>query len=197
MSLVCHLLRGKSTDKTDKCFEISEKCFIYLTGNSRFGLVLMPRKGERWTTQERVFVNNMAKTGDKTYSAAVAGYSQPQVQGWQVAQKPAIQAEIARQQQEILFRDALPAAVNCLISIVNDAKAAAGARVQASKVILDRTLGQDEAFGGKEPHEMTAEELAKALAEAKLRAAALESAKADRARPIIDADAIDEADILA
>ena len=138
-----------------------------------------------------------AKTGDKAYTAYVAGVSPTSNAVGKALQRPGVQAEIARQQQEILFQKALPAAVNCLISIVNDAKAAAGARVQASKVILDRTLGQDEAFGGKEPHEMTAEELAKALAEAKLRAAALESAKADRARPIIDADAIDDADILA
>lgn len=157
----------------------------------------MPLKNGHMTPSERAFTQTYAKTGDGHYSAEKAGYGTPRARASDLLQKPAIQAEIARQQQEILFRDALPAAVNCLISIVNDARAAAGARVQASKVILDRTLGHDDANGGKEPHEMTAEELAKALAEAKLRAAALESAKADRARPIVDAEVIDEADILA
>ena len=157
----------------------------------------MPLKNGRLTPPERTFTKEYAMTGNAIYSATKAGYSSPQPRSSELLQKPAIQAEIARQQQEILFRDALPAAVNCLISIVKDARAAAGARVQASKVILDRTLGQDDATGGKEPHEMTAEELAKAIAEAKLRAAALESAKADRARPIIEADPVDDADILA
>jgi phage terminase small subunit len=147
----------------------------------------MPRKGERWTASERVFVNNMAKTGDKTYSATKAGYKQPHVVGHIVAAKPAIQAEIARQQQEILFREALPAAVKCLIDIATDVKAAAGARVQASKVILDRTLGASEAMGGKEAHEMTAEEIAKAIEQ-------LQRVAADRAKPVIELEvsSIDE-----
>lgn len=157
----------------------------------------MPLKDGKLARTEKKIAEAYAKTGDRAYAGFAAGVSPISGTIGKALQRPAVQAEIARQQQEILFRDALPAAVNCLISIVNDVKAAAGARVQASKVILDRTLGQDDAFGGKEPHEMTAEELAKALAEAKLRAAALESAKADRARPILDAEALDEADILA
>jgi phage terminase small subunit len=157
----------------------------------------MPKRNGVLTPQERIMSQTYAKTGDKGYTAYVAGVSPTSNAVGKALQRPAIQAEIARQQQEILFNTALPAAVNCLISIVNDARAAAGARVQASKVILDRTLGMDDAGAGKEPHEMTAEELAKAIAEAKLRAAMLESTKADRARPIVEAEAIDEADILA
>jgi len=127
-------------------------------------------------------VNNMAKTGDKAYSATKAGYKHPEIKAHAVLARPAVQAEIARQQQEILFREALPAAVNCLIEIATDAKAAAGARVQASKVILDRTLGASEAMGGKEAHEMTAEEIAKAIEQ-------LQRVAADRAKPVIDLDA--------
>jgi len=142
----------------------------------------MPLKNGHMTPSERAFTQNYAKTGDQAYSAAQAGYGSPHMRGSQLLQKPAIQAEIARQQQEILFREALPAAVNCLISIVKDARAAAGARVQASKVILDRTLGHDDATGGKEPHEMTPEELAKAIDN-------LERIAAEKARPIVEADA--------
>lgn len=147
----------------------------------------MPLKDGKMTKQERAFAATFAVTGDKTYSATVAGYGSPRVRGHDVAQRPAVQAEIARQQQEILFSQALPAAVKCLIDIAGDVKAPAGARVQASKVILDRTLGLDEALKGKEPHEMTPEELAKAID-------ALERVAAERARQVTPSTTIDEAE---
>lgn len=147
----------------------------------------MPIKGGKMTPQERTFAAQYAATGDKVYSATKAGYGSPATRASVALQRPAVQAEIARQQQEILFREALPAAVKCLIEIATDNKAAAGARVQASKVILDRTLGVNEAMGGKEAHEMTAEEIAKAIDELKRLAA-------DKARPVIDGElsSIDE-----
>lgn len=137
------------------------------------------------TKQEQAFAAAYASTGDQTYAAAKAGYGSPRVRGYDVAARPAVQAEIARVQQERLFSEALPAAVQCLISIATDPKAAAGARVQASKVILDRTLGIDEAMKGKEPHEMTPDELAKAIEQ-------LQRLASDKARPIVELEAIDE-----
>lgn len=129
------------------------------------------------TYAEKRISEVMAGTGDKKYAAFVAGVSPTSGAVEKAVARPAVQAEIARQQVERLFSDALPAAVQCLISIAGDVKAPAGARVQASKVILDRTLGLDEALKGKEPHEMTPEELAKAID-------ALERVAAERARQV-------------
>jgi phage terminase small subunit len=146
------------------------------------------------THQERTFADRFAATGDKQYSATAAGYGSARQRASEVLARPAVQAEIQKRQVERLWNDALPAAVDCLISIMTDAKAPAGARVQASKVTLDRTLGMNEGKDGKEPHEMTPEELAAALADAKLKAAHLETVKADRARPIVDVEPIDDSE---
>ncbi len=137
--------------------------------------------------KEQVFAERMAATGDKAYAAAAAGYSQPAVGAHRALARPGVQAEIARQQVAKLFETALPAAVACLVSIMTDTKAPAGARVQASKVVLDRTLGSDDAKQAKEPHEMTPEEIANAIA-------TLERVAADRARPV--ANASQEPDIF-
>lgn len=152
----------------------------------------MPRKGNQMTYAEKRISEVMASTGDKRYAAIAAGVSPTSGAVEKALQRPAVQAEIARVQQERLFSEALPAAVQCLISIATDPKAAAGARVQASKVILDRTLGIDEAMKGKEPHEMTPDELAKAIEQ-------LQRLASDKARPIVEletAEVLDESDVF-
>lgn len=136
------------------------------------------------TITERKIAEAYATTGDKRYAGYAAGVSAISGTTNKALQRPAVQAEVARIQQERLFNEALPAAVQCLISIIGDSKAPAGARVQASKVVFDRTLGLDEALKGKEPHEMTPEELAKAID-------ALERVAAERARqvsPVVDVE---------
>ena len=133
----------------------------------------------RFTEQESTFIDVAARTGDRLIAAEKAGYAQPQRDAWRVMQKPDVQAEIARREVARLFNEALPAAVSCLISIMTNDKAPAGARVSAAKVTLDKTLGVDEAGKSKEPHEMTPDEIAQAIA-------ALERVAADRAKPIVD-----------
>lgn len=137
----------------------------------------MPVKGGRVTPKEHKFVKAMAETGNKGIAARIAGYSSPDTTGQQVAARPAIQAEIAREQTRLLFEQCLPLAVQTLAAIMSDSKAPAGARVQATKVVLDRTLGANDALQGKEPHEMTPEELSKAIDE-------LERMAMARAKPI-------------
>jgi len=125
----------------------------------------MPDQTGRLGRQERTFATHYAATGDKTYAATKAGYSQPAVGAHRALSRPAVLAEITRQQTERLVSEALPAAVKCLVDIITNDKAPAGARVQAAKVVMDRTLGVDDGRNGKEPHEMTGEELANAIAE--------------------------------
>lgn len=139
----------------------------------------MPIKGGKMTHQEKVFAERFAVSGDRGYSARAAGYASPHVAAHKNLTKPSVQAEITRQQTERLFSEALPAAVQCLVSIIGNEKAPAGARVQAAKVVLDRTLGSEDAGRQREPHEMTPDELAKEIDK-------LTRIAADRATPIVD-----------
>ena len=134
-------------------------------------------RGGGLNRQQQTFSSVYAATGDAVYSATAAGYSQPSSAAAKALEKPLIVAEIARAQTQRLFEEALPAAVGCLVEIITNSKAPAGARVQASKVVMDRTLGEAGAAQSKEPHEMTAEELAKAIDE-------LERVASARAKPV-------------
>lgn len=115
-------------------------------------------------------------------AAAQTGLSR--TSAWRNEQSGPVQAEIARLQAKRLFDEALPLAVDCIVGLLRDPKAPAGARVQAAKLTFDRTLGDTDAQG-REPHEMTGEELARAIAE-------LEAVAAGRARDITsESDVID------
>jgi hypothetical protein len=135
----------------------------------------MRRKAGQIFPRERAFIAQMATTQDRNYAAEKAGYPHPTQAAAQLLQRPAVIAEIARIQTEKLFQEVLPAAINCLASIIASPTAPAGARVQAAKVVLERTLGADGAAQTKEPHEMTPEELAEQIA--KLERMAAERAK--------------------
>jgi len=104
-------------------------------------------------------------------------------------QRPSVQAEIVREQTRILYETALPLAVGRLVRILEDDKIRPSDHNQAIKIALAHTLGGSASAEAKDPHEMTPDELGKALNEAKLRAAALESVKADRARPVVELEA--------
>lgn len=137
----------------------------------------MPKKGEQWTAMERVFVNSAAATGDKVYAATKAGYKQPHISGYVIGNKPVIKAEIARREEEILFSEILPLAIVRHKALLLDPKTPPGAAAQLIKLAYDRTLGNDEGAQAKEAHEMTSEELARAIAE-------LERVASDRAKVV-------------
>lgn len=123
----------------------------------------MPDKKGRLTPQERKFIVSMAKTGDKVYSATVAGYKQPQVVGHLVAAKAAIKAEILAAQAAILTETGLPLAVTAHINLLSSPMTPPGAMVQAVKLMYDRTLGAENQGDRREPHEMSGDELAREI----------------------------------
>lgn len=98
------------------------------------------------------------------------------------------QEEIAQYQNKRLFDEVLPLALSVHIDLLTNPATPAGARVQAVKLAYDRTLGTDGAKSSKQPHEMTPQELQRALDDARLKAATFESIKADRATPVIDVE---------
>ena len=125
--------------------------------------------------KERQTAAAFAETGSRAFTAMQTA-QMPQAVSRSL-QRPAVQAEIVRIQTERLFNDLLPLAINCLRSIIISDKAPAGARVQAAKVVMDRTLGKDQANDGKEPHEWTAGRLAEEIDR-------LEQIAAARAKPV-------------
>lgn len=122
----------------------------------------MPDKKGRFTDKEATFVEAFVGTGDATYAATKAGYSQPQVRGAQLAAKPAVIAEVLRCQLEKLVLTGVPVAVSTLIEIASDKTKPANARVGAA----DKIMGHAKDLAGsaaREAFEMTAEELAAAI----------------------------------
>ena len=116
------------------------------------------------TAQEKTFAEVFVQTGDKAKAAVAAGYKGPTfVTANRAINRPSIQVEIVRLQNERLVSDALPAAVDCLIGIIKNEKMPAGARVQAAKLVFDRTLGSQDAGDVKQDHELTADEIARRI----------------------------------
>lgn len=119
----------------------------------------MPARKQRLSQQELTYATNVAKTGDPTYAAKVAGYSQPYVAVHRLKERSIVNAEVKRQQEARLFNDLLPAAVGLLERVLADETETTRNRIQAAKIVLDRTLGAPGAAESKDIHEMTAGEL--------------------------------------
>ena len=142
----------------------------------------MSRNNKGLTPQEKTFVDTFAATGDKGLAGKVAGYAQPHVGAHKALARPIVQAEIVRVQNERLFSELLPLAIETLKNVMTDARAPAASKVRASEVVLNRTLGTD-AAQKKELHEMTAEEIQAQID-------ALKRKAADAAKPILEGKAV-------
>ena len=140
------------------------------------GINIMPNKSGALTAQEQSFVEALANSGDPAYAFKAAGYKGARNLSI-VLRRPAIQAAVIQAQQARLVNEALPTAVATILDIMRNPKAPAAARVQAAKLTFDRVLPQHLDGSGREPHEMTPEELAAAIDK-------LESIAAGKARAI-------------
>lgn len=142
----------------------------------------MPLKNGHYTKQENRFIDEMVRTGDKTYSATKAGYAHPRSNGATIAAKDTIDAAIRQRSAARLQNEAVPIAIDVLIEIMLDRKQPGNTRVNAADKTMKYANVAGEAGEGKEPHEMTADELARAIER-------LNQIKADRARPIVELEA--------
>lgn len=153
----------------------------------------MPLKNGKLTKQEHVFIDAMVQSGDKPYAAHRAGYKHPDVNGYLIAKRPAVDQEIRERAMARLFNEGVPLAIGTLIDIAGNGKAPWNSRVAASKEILaaaDRERGAGAT--AKEPHEMTNDEIAARLAQLEAQEIALTTIAADRARPVEQMPAIDD-----
>lgn len=145
----------------------------------------MPAKGGKLTAQEAQFIGHYAATGDATYSAKMARYSHPSIQGWQKAQNPAIAEATRKVQVNRLNNDLLPKSLDLLEKVILDDKEATRNRITAAQTVLKYSLGQSEGADSKEPHEMTPQEL-------QSRIDALRKAMSDKAVQIVEGETIDQ-----
>lgn len=143
----------------------------------------MPIKGGAVTAQERGFVDEMVKTRNPVYAAAIAGYKQPERRAYANLAKPAIQAEIRARELARLHNDLLPASMNVLAAALNMETAGVpwGSRITAAKIVQDRVFSPGESAGRKDLADMSADEIKDQLAE-------LQGRLADIAKPIVDAE---------
>lgn len=138
----------------------------------------------RLTPMQRTFSRHMADTGDATYAAAKAGYAHPSVRGAENKSDPTVAAEVRRLARDRLRTEGAEVGVRVLIEIASDVKQPAGARVQAADKLVRHAGLSAEGSDGIEPHEMTAEQIARAIGE-------LERAASAQAKPV-DARRVDE-----
>lgn len=137
----------------------------------------MPLKNGHITAKERMVAKAAALTGeDVAETARRAGLT---YMGASLAlQRPAVQELVRREQQQRLFNEILPLAIEAHIRLLTDPATPAGARAQAVGLAYKHALpGAD--LDGKDPSEMTGAELAQELQR-------LKRELSDRARPIID-----------
>lgn len=153
-----------------------------LPNQSVWEIVKLPLKGGRLTHQERSAAAAIAKTGDKAYARFASGYSTAGLDA--ALTRPAVQSEIARVQQAI-GTELLPIAYAQHKRLLEDALTPSNTRLGAIKLAYDNSIGaKDGGLGAKEPHEMSGDEIAIALAGNEARRADLLRLAGDKAHTI-------------
>lgn len=142
----------------------------------------MPRKGGRLTRQELLFAKKYAEDGNQEKAAKAVGYKSASSSGSQLMQRPAVQQAIVAEQTAYLTNTLLPLAVKRLESLIINPATPANAALGAAKFVVERSLGDGKGQEGKEPHEMTGDELQGAIDRLRREAS-------ERATPVIDGKA--------
>jgi hypothetical protein len=140
-------------------------------------------EAELTAMQER-FAKGFASTRDHVYAATKAGYRSPAVRGYDVLKHPAVAARVDELIKEkfVRYAEDVP---DVLATIMYDIKAKGADRIKAATLIA-KGAGYDAEKDNSDlqPHEMTPEQLAKALNLKRVQLDALEQVAADKARPI-------------
>lgn len=119
----------------------------------------MRRRGNAISSQEKAFAARYAATGDALYAAEKAGYASVSAQAHKLLQRPNVQGEVRRQQMQRIENEAVPAAVNLLIHVVNDVKEATRNRLTAAQIILKTAESMKEGASETPLQEKSAAEL--------------------------------------
>ena len=119
----------------------------------------MPRKGGVVTPREREFIGRYAATGDHIYSAVKAGYGQPAARASEALQRPAILAEIRKEQGRILTEEILPLAAGRHKALLLDPATNGQVLIRAIDLAYKYGLIMPQETMSKDPSEWTVEEM--------------------------------------
>ena len=139
----------------------------------------MPLKSGKLTNRERAFVGRCVEAGDPVAAARAVGYAQPAAAANQLMARPAVAEEVRKREAERITNDLLPLAVERVERVLRDDKAEYRHVLAAAKLVWDRALGAENGQIQKEPHEMTADELAARITRLRQRQAELAGAAID------------------
>lgn len=143
----------------------------------------MPWKDGSLTRGELAFSEAFVKLGNREEAEKAAGLTPGY--GYKVLLRPEVQREIRAREEARLISEGLPVGLDALIDVAKNPKSPAASRVAAGKALLDRALGAPGDSTAKEPHEMDAADIDKAIAQA---LAKLEGMAAARAKPVSGPD---------
>lgn len=149
----------------------------------------MPLKSGRLTPQEREFVEHYSATGDREYAGTKAGYRQPVPRARELLAKPHLVAEIHKSSLAKIRGEVLPLAVARHMAVLQDPKVTGQALNRAIEMAYKYGLAQGADLAQKDASEMTAEELAEAIA-------TLKRAAEEAARPTLELEAIPEESVF-
>lgn len=147
----------------------------------------MPLKSGRKTAQEAAFIGFAALSGDPVYAAQRAGYAHPSARAFDKMGSPVIAEAVRKAQIARLNNDLLPKSLDLLERVILDDTEATRNRITAAQTVLKYSLGGKDGADDKDPHEMTPAEL-------QARIDTLRRAAADKARPVIEGQAIEGPD---
>lgn len=132
----------------------------------------MPLKSGKLTGMERSFAHHMARTNDATYAATKAGYRSPMVRGSELMKKPDVAAEAAKRAMARLA-ELGDLAVSTVELCLTAKESTWTNKLTAADMVLKRLEARQGDATGKEPSEMTADELQAAINAAQLRLEAI------------------------
>ena len=158
----------------------------------------MPGKSPRLTFKQKRYVQAAALVDNPVSAAKMAGYDAPDQAAWRFMRDPRF-IEATREAGAALLREKGGAiGIGTLISIAMDEKQAAGARVAASTQLVKLAgMAVGEGQGERELHEMTGAELAEHRAKLEAQVNAMTDALANRAKPVLEGEAIKTPDAQA
>ena len=147
----------------------------------------MPRKNGNLTSQEAAFAEAFAATGDKGFAVFKAGYQSSKA--LMKAEDPRVMAAVERWRRDNLAK-VVHAAGRLHLEMMTDDRTPAATRATLIKLAYSEwRLDQGAGAEAKEPHEMTADELAAEIARREANLRQVEAAAASRAVDVTPAEA--------
>lgn len=127
----------------------------------------MRLKAGQVTPVQRAFAGYMARTGDRVYSAAKAGYAAPAQAASDNLQNPDVQNDIRRQARNLLQNEGAAIGVLVLVELATDEKQKGSTRGAAAKSLVQLSgVSSAQSLSEADLAELPADQIRTLLAEA-------------------------------